>query len=91
VNRTKSRLARLGIRNFKPTLRKPAERLVTVHIPEGRFEQLKVLHDGLDADKGDSFPKNVKHIFGSVRGQRAEVGREARLRPATFVHPDSPS
>src|SRR5689334_8133993 len=35
VNRIKSTLARLGIRNFKPTLRKAAERLTTVHTPEG--------------------------------------------------------
>jgi transposase len=35
VNRIKSTLARLGIRNFKPTLRKGAERLATVHTPEG--------------------------------------------------------
>jgi transposase len=28
-------LARLGIRNFKPTLRKAAERLAAVHTPEG--------------------------------------------------------
>jgi transposase len=35
VNRKKSTLARLGIRNFKPTLRKTAERLATVHAPEG--------------------------------------------------------
>jgi transposase len=35
VNRIKSTLARLGIRDFKPTLRKAAERLVTVHTPEG--------------------------------------------------------
>jgi hypothetical protein len=33
--RIKSTLARLGIRNFKPTLRKAAERLATVHTPEG--------------------------------------------------------
>ena len=31
----KGTLARLGIRNFKPTLRKAAERLGTLHIPEG--------------------------------------------------------
>ena len=31
----KATLARLGIRNFKPTLRKAAERLATVHTPEG--------------------------------------------------------
>src|SRR6476620_5022777 len=42
VNRIKSTLARLGIRDFKPTLRGPApakagagERLATVHTPEG--------------------------------------------------------
>src|ERR1700750_233015 len=35
VNRKKSTLARLGIRNFKPTLRKAAGRLATVHTPEG--------------------------------------------------------
>src|SRR6201989_3180699 len=35
VRRMKGTLARLGIRNFKPTLRKAAERLVTVHTPEG--------------------------------------------------------
>jgi transposase len=35
VNRIKSTVARLGIRNFKPTLRKAAERLATVHTPEG--------------------------------------------------------
>src|SRR5438045_2797833 len=35
VNRIKSTLARLGIRNFKPTQRNAAERLATVHTPEG--------------------------------------------------------
>ena len=35
VNRIKSTLARLGIRNFKPTLRKAAERPAPVHTPEG--------------------------------------------------------
>jgi transposase len=35
VNRMKSTLARLGIRNFKPTLRQAAERLATMHTPEG--------------------------------------------------------
>jgi transposase len=35
VNRMKGTLARLGIRNFKPTLRKAAERLGTLHTPEG--------------------------------------------------------
>ncbi len=35
VNRMRATLARLGVRNFKPTLRKAAERLATVHTPEG--------------------------------------------------------
>ena len=34
VNRIKSTLVRLGIRNFKPTLRKAAKHLATVHTPE---------------------------------------------------------
>src|SRR6516165_6665057 len=35
VNRIKGTLARLGIRDFRPTLRKSAERLATLHTPEG--------------------------------------------------------
>ena len=35
VNRMKGTLSRLGIRNFKPTLRQAAERLATMHTPEG--------------------------------------------------------
>ena len=35
VNRIKGTLARLGIRDFKPTLRKAAQRLPTLHTPEG--------------------------------------------------------
>src|SRR6202790_3365216 len=35
VNRMKSTLVRLGIRSFKPTLRKAADRLATLHTPEG--------------------------------------------------------
>src|SRR6266853_910398 len=35
ANRMKATLARLGVRNFKPTLRKAAERLATLHTPEG--------------------------------------------------------
>src|ERR1700739_4852846 len=35
VNRITPPLVRLGIRTFKPTLRKAAERLATVHTPEG--------------------------------------------------------
>ena len=35
VNRMKSTLARLGVRHFKPTLRKAAERLSLLRTPEG--------------------------------------------------------
>jgi transposase len=35
VNRLKGTLARLGIRNFRPTLRKAAEHLAALHTPEG--------------------------------------------------------
>jgi transposase len=35
VNRVKAGLVRLGIRGFKPTLRNAAERLETLHTPEG--------------------------------------------------------
>ena len=35
INRIKATLARLGIRNFKPTPRQAAERLATLHTPEG--------------------------------------------------------
>lgn len=35
ANRMKATLARLGVRHFKPTLRKAAERLATVRTPEG--------------------------------------------------------
>src|SRR5438270_1800331 len=35
VNRMKGTLARLGIRSFKPTLRKAADRLPTLHTPAG--------------------------------------------------------
>jgi transposase len=35
VNRMKGALARLGIRNFRPTLRNAAEHLAALHTPEG--------------------------------------------------------
>jgi len=35
VNRVKGALARLGIRNFRPTLRNAAEHLAALHTPEG--------------------------------------------------------
>jgi transposase len=35
VNRMKGTLARLGVRNFRPTLRTAAEHLAALHTPEG--------------------------------------------------------
>src|SRR5690349_9831773 len=43
VNRMRATLARLGVRNFKPTLRKAAERLATVHTPEGHAAAAKCI------------------------------------------------
>src|SRR5271163_2344408 len=43
VNRMKGTCARLGIRNFKPTLRKAAERIAALQTPEGS-RQLATLH-----------------------------------------------
>ena len=45
VNRMKSCLARFGIRNFKPTLRKAPERLATLVTPEGVHLPPNTLHE----------------------------------------------
>jgi transposase len=45
VNRMKSCLARFGIRNFKPTLRKAPERLATLGTPEGVPLPPNTLHE----------------------------------------------
>jgi hypothetical protein len=46
ANRMKATLARLGVRNFKPRLRKAAERLATVRTPEGVAAAAKCIGRG---------------------------------------------
>src|SRR6202012_5839494 len=80
VNRIKSTLARLGIRNFKPTLRKAAERLATVHTPEGMPLPPNVLA-GLQRDMA-----RLGFVVGQIREN--EDTREKRLEqePETGHH-----
>ena len=75
MNRIKSTLARLGIRNFKPTLRGPApakaeaaERLAIVHTPEGVPLPPNTLAE-LQRDMAR---------LGFVVGQIREIGKLAR-------------
>ncbi len=51
INRMKGALARLGIRGFKPTLRKAPERLAALHLPEGA--PLSRCASGSQAGKSD--------------------------------------
>ena len=80
VNRLKGTLARLGIRNFKPTLRKAAERLATLHTPEG-----SVLPPNVSAE----LQRNMARL-GFVVSQIKEIegARQKRLEqePETEPH-----
>ena len=80
VNRMKGTLARLGIRNFKPTLRKAAERLATLHTPEG-----SVLPPNVSAE----LQRNMARL-GLVVSQIKEIegARQKRLEqePETEPH-----
>src|SRR6201981_1978322 len=80
VNRIKSTLARLGIRNFKPTLRKAAERLATVHTPEGMPLPPNTLAE-LQRDM-----TRLGIVIGQIR--QIEDARQKRLdqRPETAPH-----
>jgi transposase len=46
VNRMKACLARFGIRNFNPTLRKASERLETLSAPEGFVRPCHIVQQG---------------------------------------------
>src|SRR3979411_464179 len=70
VNRMKGTLARLGIRNFKPTLRKAAERLATLHTPEG-----SVLPPNVSAE----LQRNMARL-GFVVSQIKEIEEAGRKR-----------
>src|SRR5216110_3898383 len=81
VNRIKSSLARLGIRNFKPTLRKAAERLASVHTPEGIPLPPNTLAE-LQRDMA-----RLGFVVSQIR--QIEDARQKRLeqQPETWSHP----
>src|SRR3954463_9113394 len=80
VNRIKSTLARLGIRNFKPTLRKAAERLASVRTPEGMPLPPNTLAE-LQRDMA-----RLGFVVSQIR--KIEEARQKRLeqRPETGPH-----
>jgi transposase len=80
VNRMKGTLARLGIRHFKPTLRKAAERLATLHTPEG-----SVLPPNVSAE----LQRNMARLgFVVSQIKEIEAARQKRLEqePETEPH-----
>src|ERR1700674_5296312 len=81
VNRMKATLARLGIRNFKPTLRKAAERLATVHTPEGTPLPRNVLAE-LQRDMA-----RLGFVVSQIR--EIEQARQKRLEQETETGPDA--
>src|SRR5438067_8360333 len=81
VNRIKSTLTRLGIRNFKPTLRKAAERLATVHTPGGHAAATKHTLAELQRDMA-----RLGFVVSQIR--QIEDARQQRLeqQPETGPH-----
>ena len=71
VNRMKGTLARLGIRNFRPTLRKAAEHLAALYTPEG---------SPLPPNVSAELERDIARL-GVVIGQikQIEVARQRRL------------
>jgi transposase len=83
ANRMKAALARLGVRNFKPTLRKAAERLATVRTPEGVPLPPNVLAE-LQRDMARlGFVLNQIKDIEQARQKRLE--QEAETEPNTLV------
>jgi transposase len=80
VNRMKGTLARLGIRTFKPTLRKAAERLATLHTPEG-----SPLPPNVSAELQHDMAR-LRHLISQIR--EIENARQERLEqePETGPH-----
>jgi transposase len=80
VNRIKGTLARLGIRDFRPTLRKSAERLATLYTPEGSL---------LPPNVSAELQRDLARL-GFVVGQIKEIekARQKRLeqQPETGPH-----
>src|SRR5467141_3314906 len=75
----KATLARLGVRNFKPTLRKAAERLATVHTPEGMPLPPNVLAE-LQRDMA-----RLGFVVSQIR--QIEEARQKRLEQETETGP----
>jgi transposase len=81
VNRMKSALARLGIRGFKPKLRKAPERLAALRTPEG---------GAIPANMLDEFRRDMARL-AVVRGQIEEIeqARLERLEQAPAAKPNA--
>ena len=81
VNRMKSALARLGIRGFKPKLRKAPERLAALRTPEG---------GAIPANMLDEFRRDMARL-AVVREQIEEIeqGRLERLEQAPAARPNA--
>src|ERR1700731_4146342 len=77
VNRMKGSLARLGVRNFKPTLRKAAERLATLHTPEGTPLPRNVLAE---------LQRDMARLGFVVSHFVARIGSRAKSAPAPTVY-----
>src|SRR5437588_672872 len=80
VNRMKGTLARLGSRNFKPTLRKAAERVTTLHTPEG---------SALPPNVSAELQRNMARLgFVVSQIKEIEAARQKRLEqePETEPH-----
>jgi transposase len=76
----KGTLARLGIRNFKPTLRKAAERVTTLHTPEG---------SALPPNVSAELQRNMARLgFVVSQIKEIEAARQKRLEqePETEPH-----
>src|SRR5438445_13075327 len=89
VNRMKSTLARLGIRSFKPTLRKAADRLATLHTPEGMPLPPNVLAE-LQRDMARlgfvvSQIKEIEEARQKRLDQQPEIGPHAMVRQLVRV------
>jgi transposase len=81
VNRMKSALARLGVRGFKPKLRKAPERLAALRTPEGR---------PIPANMLDEFRRDMARL-AVVREQIEEIeqARLERLEQAPAAKPNA--
>ena len=84
VNRMKGTLARLGIRTFKPTLRKAAERLATLHTPEGSLlppnVSAELQHDMARLSLLISQIKEIENARQERLEQEPETGPHAMVR-----------